>query len=121
MLRRRLFLLIIFLVGFAMHATMSMALEQRLSVPLDQVAVRVLAIVGLLIAIAAVWLDIADRDEVQRRFALIAAAVSFAATAVLAYTQPWWGGAAVHADSLWSAALLIWLVCFGFLQWRARW
>lgn len=122
MIRGRLSSLVIFLAGFCVHALTALALDGRLSLPLGETPLRIIGIGGLLVAVFAVWRDLAGRDEVVRGFALNACAVSFTATAILAYlgAAPNSNGA-VAGHSLWTVALAVWLLCFAFLQWRARW
>lgn len=120
MTRPRPLWLIIFLVGFGLHALALVALAGRLPLPVDDMFVRGFAILGLLVAVTAIWRDISGRDEVERGFALTACAVSFAVTAMLAYFLSLWDEPE-PPFSLWSAALLVWLLSFGLLQLRARW
>lgn len=122
MMRPRPLSLLLFAGGYALHVLMTLAAAGRVPLPLSASIAQGIGLAGLLLAIAAVWRELARLDEVQRGFALTACAVSFGGTALLSYLATLGALPRPIADgSSWAIALLLWLLAFGALQVRARW
>lgn len=112
---------LLFLIGYGLHALALLMLDGTVPLPVPEFGAVGIALLGLLMAVAAIWLDLNRLDEVQRRFALNACGVSFAITATISYVSDLPAAQPIIGDaSLWAVAIAVWLISFGVFQWRAR-
>lgn len=109
-----------FLVLYTAHAAFILAGEGRILTFLPDEAVRIGGIASLVTLLLLVAAHIATRDEVVRRLALYGAAASALATGALSYSVSAFGIAApVVTSNLWAIGILVFLVVYGALAWRA--
>ncbi|WP_425408396.1 hypothetical protein [Hyphococcus sp.] len=106
-----------FLALYAGFASASLAARGAYDAPFSVETARMLALLCLVGLFTLVGAHIATRDEVKKRMALISGAVSALIATLVSYLAHAFSLAAVET---WTAAIVVFLIVYGFLSWRAR-
>ena len=111
-----------FLVLYALHATFYLSHIGRLVTPFEPSIAKAGSVATLVVLTLLVVAYIATRDEVMRRAATLAAAVGAITSAFFSYGLAAFDiSAPILTGNFWALFILVFLLVYGGLAWRARW
>ncbi len=110
-----------FLILYTLHSILFLIATGQLIWPVPDVLAQLLSILSLILLCLLVWVFMARKDEVLRRLSLQAGAVSMAVTALTSYVIAAFGlGLPLLVTNLWALSIMVFLVVYGVLVWRAQ-